>query len=108
MSLRSSIGRWRRIRERQRYHDPFCYGRDFIEEISKRLPHLPMRIIFDVGAWNGVTAMQFSDAFPYARVFAFEPVDENFRKIRNSNRQAGDYSTSISPWGKTLARTHSY
>jgi hypothetical protein len=34
MSLRSSIGRWRRIRERQRYHDPFCYGRDFIEEIT--------------------------------------------------------------------------
>jgi FkbM family methyltransferase len=43
-----------------------------------------MRIIFDVGARNGVTAMQFSDAFPNARVFAFEPVDENFRKMQET------------------------
>jgi FkbM family methyltransferase len=84
MRLRSKIGRWRRNRQRVRYRDPLCYGLDFIGEVAVRLPKLQLKTIFDVGAWYGITAMQFSDAFPDATVYAFEPVKGNFERMRHN------------------------
>ena len=84
MELRSAIGRWRRNRHRLHHFDPLCYGRDFIAEIPVRLPHHPIRTVFDVGANIGITAMQFADAFPAAAVYAFEPVAENFAAMRSN------------------------
>lgn len=48
-------------------------GIDFIAEIKSRLPQLEIKTIFDVGAHIGLTALEYSDAFPDAEVYAFEP-----------------------------------
>jgi FkbM family methyltransferase len=40
--------------------------------------------IFDVGAHVGVTALQFSDFFPDATVFAFEPSSRNFMEMKRN------------------------
>jgi FkbM family methyltransferase len=79
-TLRSSIGRSIRVRQRTSYNRGI--GRDFISEISGRLPDIQIKTIFDVGAYIGLTAMEFSDAFPSATVFAFEPVSDSFRKMQ--------------------------
>ncbi|WKA32003.1 FkbM family methyltransferase [Bradyrhizobium roseum] len=57
------------------------FGTDFITEVRSRL-HLSPRVIFDVGAHIGMTALEFSDAFPEAKIYAFEPSTENFHRMR--------------------------
>jgi FkbM family methyltransferase len=74
--IRARIGRI--IRRRRKYRDPLDYGFDFITEIKTRLPHLRVRTVLDVGAWHGITALEFSDHFPAATVHAFEPSIPNF------------------------------
>ncbi len=39
------------------------------------------KCILDIGAHHGQTAAAYSGAFPSARVFAFEPVSANFRRL---------------------------
>jgi FkbM family methyltransferase len=44
----------------------------------------PPRLIVDVGAHRGESVARFSAAFPEAAIFAFEPVAENFRVLRET------------------------
>jgi FkbM family methyltransferase len=80
--LRHSIGRSIRLRRRRRWRDPLNYGLDFVSELHSRMGHLQVKTIFDVGACMGLTALEFSDAFPRAAVYAFEPVTTNFKSMR--------------------------
>jgi FkbM family methyltransferase len=43
-----------------------------------------MRTIFDVGAHIGLTAIEFSDEFPQATVYAFEPHPGNFARMKSN------------------------
>ncbi len=79
--LRASVGRVIRNHRRLRGRDPHCYGLDFVDEVAKRMPHHPIKVVFDVGANIGITALEFSDAFPSAEVYAFEPTEINFRTM---------------------------
>jgi FkbM family methyltransferase len=56
-------------------------GRDFIGEVKTRLPRLEVKTIFDVGAHIGIIAIEYSDHFPAATVFSFEPDAANFRRM---------------------------
>jgi FkbM family methyltransferase len=44
--------------------------------------HLEEQTILDVGGSNGYTASLFSKAFPESKVYAFEPIEESYNKIR--------------------------
>src|SRR2546430_2092256 len=57
-------------------------GIDFIAEIRSRLPALNVKTVFDVGAHIGMTALEYSDAFPSADVYAFEPSADNFERMK--------------------------
>lgn len=59
-------------------------GVDFIAEIKSRIPSLKVRTVFDVGAHIGLTALEYSDAFPGAAVYAFEPSEANFRRLTSN------------------------
>jgi FkbM family methyltransferase len=48
---------------------------------------LDPKCILDVGAHEGRTAIEYADAFPKAKIFAFEPVSENFAKLTNTTIQ---------------------
>jgi FkbM family methyltransferase len=39
------------------------------------------KCIFDIGAHHGQTAIEYSRAFPSARIFAFEPVSSNYAEL---------------------------
>jgi FkbM family methyltransferase len=77
---RRAIGRWRRIRNR--HPDPTWHGTDFIDDVIRRMGHHPINVIFDAGAWYGITALEFSDSFPKADVYAFEPTRMNFDRMK--------------------------
>lgn len=59
-------------------------GHDFVGDIKSRLPHLHIDCVFDVGAHIGLTALEFSDEFPNAKVYAFEPGSSNFRRMTSN------------------------
>jgi len=77
-NVRRTIGR--SIRNAKRAPHP-SFGGDFVAEIGSRLQLKP-RIVFDVGAHIGITALEFSDAFPEATIYAFEPGTDNFRRMK--------------------------
>jgi FkbM family methyltransferase len=76
-STRAKIGRSLRTFNRK---PSASFGRDFIAEVKSRLPQLQVRTIFDVGAYVGSTALEYSDSFPEATVYAFEPDATNFKR----------------------------
>jgi FkbM family methyltransferase len=70
-------------RERDEYAPP----REF------PLPRDAVRTVLDIGANVGATALYFSQIFPNAQIYAFEPAPDNFavleRNIANSKRIRG-------------------
>jgi FkbM family methyltransferase len=52
-----------------------------VEAVKKHFPGYAPEIIFDVGANVGATARGFSEGFPEATIYAFEPVEATFRKL---------------------------
>lgn len=78
--LRRSAGRALRNLRRQRFPGIGC---DFIADVKARL-NLRVETIFDVGAYYGITALEFADRFPKANVYAFEPSQINFQKMRSN------------------------
>lgn len=75
---RQAIGRAMRNAKRSQHPS---FGINFIDEVRGRLG-LDPRVIFDVGAHIGMTALEFSDAFPQAKIYAFEPSTENLRRMK--------------------------
>lgn len=59
---------------------------------------LQPKVILDIGANVGTSAVLFSELYPAARVFAFEPVPENFeilRKNSETRRQIQPYMIAL-------------
>ena len=77
--FRHEIGRRLRNARRTRIDG---VGHDFIGDIRERLPSVAVRTVFDVGAHIGMTALEFSDEFPDADVWAFEPHPGNFERMK--------------------------
>jgi FkbM family methyltransferase len=61
--------------------DDETFGLNFLGEVRSRLSGLKMETIFDVGAHIGITALHFSDEFPQAQIYAFEPGTENMKRL---------------------------
>lgn len=81
LKLRRDIGR--SVRNLRRKSWP-SFGIDFPGDVKTRLPSLKVRTIFDVGANIGMTALEFSDAFPDAVVYAFEPNGDNLKRLQSN------------------------
>uniref|UniRef100_Q01XK7 Methyltransferase FkbM family n=1 Tax=Solibacter usitatus (strain Ellin6076) TaxID=234267 RepID=Q01XK7_SOLUE len=55
-------------------------GQDIIHDLRRLTSH-PIHIIFDVGAHLGSTALAFSEAYPKANIYSFEPSPETFKTL---------------------------
>jgi len=55
-------------------------GVDLIVDL-KRFGSNPCKIIFDVGANVGQTAMEYSSIFKNAKIYSFEPVETSFKEL---------------------------
>ena len=64
---------------------------DQFRDFKTFLPALRMRVIFDVGANVGQSTRAFRQAYPKARIFALEPVQQSFEALKASCR--GDANT---------------
>jgi FkbM family methyltransferase len=53
-----------------------------VRDFRRFLPAVRMRVIFDVGANIGQSAMAFRAAYPRARILAFEPIRPSFEALR--------------------------
>lgn len=61
-------------------------GWDLFRDIASDLPRLPIRVVFDVGANAGQSAIKFLSGFPAATIYSFEPSDITFRKLESALR----------------------
>lgn len=77
--VRRKLGRIRRNMVRR---NDGAMGVDFVKDIRERLPRLEVQTIFDVGAFIGLAAIEYSDAFPKAIIYSFEPSLENLTQLR--------------------------
>lgn len=59
-------------------------GVDVSRDIARELPSYEIRTIFDVGANVGKTALFFSDRYPNAEIYCFEPVSATFAQLQHN------------------------
>ena len=66
----------------------------------KRLSGKPERIrhIFDIGANNGAVALHYSKEFPWARIFAFEPVQKTYAELQKTIGINPQFLQGTVPW----------
>jgi FkbM family methyltransferase len=68
---------------RDYFDNQYNTGYKHIEKViavAKKLD-LPASKIIDIGGADGTTSVMFSNAFPSAKIFVFEPIQESFHKI---------------------------
>jgi len=57
-------------------------GDDYLQEILWQVGEIEQPIIFDVGAHRGETARAFTETFPTAQLYCFEPFAESFAVLK--------------------------
>lgn len=58
------------------------YGVSHLDDIRRYAPR-DVKLVFDIGANIGQTAITYRAAFPQAHVFAFEPVSATFQELQS-------------------------
>jgi FkbM family methyltransferase len=53
-------------------------------DVQQKLMLNAPNVIFDIGANRGDTAIKYSNLFPTAKIYAFEPFEETFKKLKNN------------------------
>jgi FkbM family methyltransferase len=56
---------------------------DYLKSVLRVLLWPAPKVIFDVGACDGVDTLRYQKLFPMARFFVFEPLPRNVEKLRN-------------------------
>ena len=69
------------------YRNSRPHGADLCYDLKSHAPSVRIKTVFDVGANVGDTAIYFSESFPQASVFAYEPVPETFRQLQSRTKQ---------------------
>lgn len=63
------------------YRNTLPHGVDCFVDISKRFGREGIRVVLDVGANIGQSAIDFSREFPQAEIYCFEPVESTYREL---------------------------
>ncbi len=61
-------------------------------DLNYKLHRIDLKLIFDVGANLGQTALKFASDFPNAKIYSFEPVASTYRKLVENTRQNSSVS----------------
>lgn len=73
-------------------------GADVIVDLKEKIG-IDLKIMFDVGANAGQTALRFTKHFPEAEIHSFEPVSSTFRKLSaatSNNKKIQCYQLALS------------
>ena len=71
-------------------------------KLSSRLPKKQFNVVFDVGANIGQTSMKLALSYPSARIYAFEPVEETFSKLKANVNEFPSISCYQAGFGNTI------
>lgn len=69
---------------------------DFFDALESNIKSIKPMTIFDVGAYNGVSAKRFSEMYPHARIHSFEPSPDTYDELCQLTQQP-EYSQQIVP-----------
>jgi FkbM family methyltransferase len=69
------------------YRNSMPHGMDCCFDIERRLGREGIKVVFDVGANVGQSAIVYSRGFPKAEIYSFEPVSETYRELVAATRQ---------------------
>lgn len=64
-------------------------GRDPVADVQRLFGARPPETIFDVGANEGQTAIEYAKAFPKSTIYSFEPFDAAFDKLQRAASSFG-------------------
>jgi FkbM family methyltransferase len=62
-------------------------GVDLKYDIAHKLKKISLHTIFDVGANTGQTAVKFSQSYPGAKIYSFEPISSTFQKLVENTKK---------------------
>ena len=68
------------------YRYSLPHGMDWYFDLARRFAHTDFKVVFDVGANVGQSAVSFSNKFPQAEIYSFEPVRETYRELAATAR----------------------
>jgi FkbM family methyltransferase len=68
--------------------------REAYPEQKKILSGVPVKVIFDVGAYDGTTSMKYHSYFPEAKCYAFEPFPSSYNMLEK-NAKLHKYITPV-------------
>ncbi|MGH6922219.1 MAG: FkbM family methyltransferase [Propylenella sp.] len=74
--------------------------------IKRHLPDFCPKVIVDVGANAGASALAFANAFPEAQIYAFEPVASVFRTLAANFESEPRVRTVNAALGRRSGRAH--
>lgn len=101
-TIRKVIKRFRQeiITDRFQYpsviNNGYLHIERMIEIIQSR--SIDVKVVLDIGAASGETCKKFAESFPYAKVYAFEPIKSTFQKLVDNTKAI----TSISAFNLGL------
>jgi len=74
-----------RQQKSDQYRKVFARG-SFFDQLSTHATKSDTMTIFDVGAYNGMSAKRFLEIFPHACIHSFEPSPESYAMLDNMSR----------------------
>jgi FkbM family methyltransferase len=58
-------------------------------------------VVLDIGAHQGITSMYLAKRFPGLRIYAYEPIPENFKRLLHNLEVNGVRNVKAYPWAVT-------
>ena len=65
-------------------------GTDLFHDINRCYGIHNFRVVFDVGANIGQSAIRYARAFPSAKIYSFEPVQSTFEELKRNTEKISD------------------
>jgi FkbM family methyltransferase len=62
-------------------------GIDVLKDIEYRIPNFQMKVIVDVGANIGQSALVFREKLPNSSIFSIEPVNSTFKELKRNTEE---------------------
>ncbi len=79
------MSKWRKLKHRIQLGIAYRWFLSLKSDLN-RLGIGNPSVVFDVGAHHGQTTLHFTKSFPTASIHCFEPVDENFIKLKANTK----------------------
>jgi FkbM family methyltransferase len=86
------------------YRHSIPHGTDLGMDLQRRIGPANFETVFDVGANVGQTALAFSELFPSATIYSFEPVPNTFATLQASTQGRGNVRVFNIAFGGASAR----